>query len=166
MLVVEISTRALPTPQSMIQQSLFVTRLGSGTQSWSLPATTGILPTCCYDNLLADMADRVGILGFLATKDLVDVNGHVGNFGLSLSPVLVFTAHCQGLHDCIKMFEWTRKNIAAFGGDPNNVTAIGESAGAFAISMLLHSQRRLFQKVILESGSQMVMVSVLSQSNT
>lgn len=111
------------------------------------------------------MTGRVGILGFLATKDLIDVTGHVGNFGLSLSSRLMLTAHCQGLHDCIKIFEWTRKNIAAFGGDPDNVTAMGESAGAFAISMLLHSQRRLFQKVILESGSHMVMVSDLSESN-
>lgn len=37
-----------------------------------------------------------------------------------------------GLHDCIKMLEWTRYNVASFGGDPENVTAVGEQ--------LAHSQ--------------------------
>lgn len=64
-----------------------------------------------------------------------------------------------GLHDCIKMLEWTRENIARFGGNPNNVTAMGESAGAYAVATLFHSGRKLFQKAILESGSHGVMVS-------
>ncbi|OAL31294.1 hypothetical protein AYO20_08204 [Fonsecaea nubica] len=85
---------------------------------------------------------RVGIFGFLSTDDLLEVNGFPGNFGL---------------HDCIQALEWTQKNIASFGGDPENVTAIGESAGAFTISILLHSGRKLFQKAILQSGSHTVM---------
>ncbi|KAK0450418.1 Alpha/Beta hydrolase protein [Desarmillaria tabescens] len=80
---------------------------------------------------------RLNAFGWLATKDLAEINGHVGNFGL---------------HDVIAIFEWVRANIMEFGGDSNNVTAFGESAGAFLLGTLLKSRRRLFHRLILQSG--------------
>ncbi|KAK6215627.1 carboxylesterase [Colletotrichum tabaci] len=63
-----------------------------------------------------------------------------------------------GLKDQLLLLEWVRDNIAAFGGDPNNVTLFGISAGAHSIGHILINDEGqynppLFHKVILESGA-------------
>nr|BAR64787.1 carboxylesterase [Ostrinia furnacalis] len=60
-----------------------------------------------------------------------------------------------GLKDQVAALRWIKENIREFGGDPDNVTLFGESAGAVSISFLLLSMsaRGLFSKVILQSGS-------------
>ena len=59
-----------------------------------------------------------------------------------------------GLRDILFALQWVRNNAAAFGGDPNNVTVFGESAGAMAIGLLLGSPlaKGLFRRAILQSG--------------
>lgn len=61
----------------------------------------------------------------------------------------------RGLLDQIAAMRWVRENIAAFGGDPDNITLCGESAGAMSIGMLLAVPRAkgLFRRAILQSGA-------------
>jgi len=81
---------------------------------------------------------RLGLPGFLYLGDLAPDRAE-GNYALL---------------DQIAALGWVRDNIAAFGGDPGNVTVMGESAGAIAIGHLLAmpAARGLFHRAILESG--------------
>ncbi len=84
---------------------------------------------------------RLGVFGFLATSDLAkEANGAAGNYGLL---------------DMVAALQWVKANIKNFGGDPDNVTIFGESAGSFAVSTLMASPRSrgLFHKAIGESGA-------------
>jgi para-nitrobenzyl esterase len=83
---------------------------------------------------------RLGIFGFLATSDLAkEANGAAGNYGLM---------------DMVAGLQWVKANIKEFGGDADNVTIFGESAGSFAVSTLMAvpSAKGLFAKAIGESG--------------
>lgn len=90
---------------------------------------------------------------------LVTFNYRLGRFGFFAHPAL--TAEGKdgatgnfGLMDQIAALEWVRRNIAAFGGDPDNVTIFGESAGGDSVNnlMLAPSARGLFAKAIAQSG--------------
>ncbi|HLZ09357.1 MAG TPA: carboxylesterase family protein [Chloroflexota bacterium] len=84
---------------------------------------------------------RVGLLGFLAHPDLSRESGHnsSGNYGLL---------------DQIAALAWIKRNIAAFGGDPERVTIWGQSAGSMSVSLQMASPlaRGLFQRAIGHSG--------------
>jgi para-nitrobenzyl esterase len=91
---------------------------------------------------------RLGLLGFLAHPALEDpdqtwLNGEkwsgFGNWGLA---------------DQVTALQWVHDHVAAFGGDPGNVTLFGESAGGMSVSALLGvpAARGLFHRAIVESG--------------
>ena len=88
---------------------------------------------------------RMGKFGFFAPQELIDeakARGEpVGNYGTM---------------DQIAVLKWVKSNIAAFGGDPDNVTIFGESAGGRSVTWLMVSEaaRGLFHKAIAESAQQ------------
>lgn len=85
---------------------------------------------------------RLGVFGFLSRPDLdAESNGHKSGM--------------YGIEDQIAALRWVKNNISSFGGDPNNVTVFGESAGAHAVGLLMASPLAtgLFQKAIGESGA-------------
>jgi len=90
--------------------------------------------------ILVTINYRLGVFGFLALPELAaEQGGSSGNYGLM---------------DMVAALTWVKKNISNFGGDPNNVTIFGESAGSFAVSTLMAAPpaRGLFAKAIGESG--------------
>ena len=88
---------------------------------------------------------RLGSLGFFAPKELIEeakAKGEpVGNYGTM---------------DQIASLKWVKSNISAFGGDPNNVTIFGQSAGGRSVTWLMVSEaaRGLFHKAIAQSAQQ------------
>ncbi|MBI2795629.1 MAG: carboxylesterase family protein [Gemmatimonadetes bacterium] len=91
---------------------------------------------------------------------LVTINYRLGALGFLAHPALSAESP-QGISgnyaflDQVAALRWVRENIAAFGGDPDNVTIFGESAGAYSVGYHLASplSRGLFHKAILQSGS-------------
>jgi para-nitrobenzyl esterase len=91
--------------------------------------------------IVVSMNYRLGVFGFFVHPELAKESGHnaAGNYGLL---------------DQLAALQWVHDNIAAFGGDPGNVTIFGESAGSFSVSAQMASPlaKGLFQKAIGESG--------------
>lgn len=92
--------------------------------------------------VLVTLNYRLGVFGFLAHPALSNESAHhaSGNYGLM---------------DQILALRWVHENIARFGGDPNNVTLFGQSAGSMDTGILMTSPlaHGLFQKAIAESGA-------------
>ncbi|HEY1471654.1 MAG TPA: carboxylesterase family protein [Candidatus Acidoferrum sp.] len=91
---------------------------------------------------------------------VVEPNYRLGIFGFFSHPELTKESRRNssgnyGLLDQVAALQWVVKNIAAFGGDPHNITIGGESAGSLSVSALMASplSRNLFQKAIGESGA-------------
>lgn len=111
--------------------------IGSGSQAiydGSVLASRG-------DTVVVTVNYRLGPLGFLRLADLT--NGAIPSTGN------------EGMLDQAAALTWVRENIAEFGGDPDNVTIFGESAGGMSVGtlMAMPQARGLFHKAIPQSGS-------------
>ena len=82
---------------------------------------------------------RLGPLGFVCLPELKDEAGYTGNYGL---------------YDQLCAIQWIKNNIAAFGGDPDNITLMGQSAGAMSVQQhsLSPLSEGLFQRAVMSSG--------------
>jgi para-nitrobenzyl esterase len=101
----------------------------------------------------------------------VSINYRVGIFGFFAHPQLTkessnHTSGNYGLLDQVAALQWVQKNIAAFGGDPNNVTIAGQSAGSMSVNCLVASPltKGLFEKAIAESGAFLVSSPIRSST--
>jgi len=111
----------------------------TGAGSWLIYNGRGL--STHGDVVVVTINYRLGVLGFLNLNEIT--NGRIPATGN------------EGLLDQILALEWVRDNISRFGGDPDNVTIFGESAGAMSVGMLLAmpKARGLFHKAILQSGA-------------
>lgn len=91
--------------------------------------------------ILVTINYRLGMCGFLAHPLLTAENNGKGSGN-------------YGLFDQLAALKWVKKNIAAFGGDPDNVTIMGQSAGAGSVQVLISSPltKGLIQRAIIQSG--------------
>ena len=82
---------------------------------------------------------RLGPLGFACIEEAEKEAGHTGNYGL---------------YDQMTAMKWVRDNISAFGGNPDNITIMGQSAGAMSVQQhcLSPLTNGLFHKAVMSSG--------------
>ena len=95
---------------------------------------------------------RLGPLGFFSHPELSRKYGSSGN---------------QGYRDQIQALKWVKDNISMFGGNPNNITIFGESAGSWSVNVLQASPlaRGLFHKVIGQSGARLIPLTHNTESS-
>ena len=108
--------------------------------SGSSPAYNGAPLSSRGDVVIVTINYRLGALGYLPDPVLAVGDEAEGNFGF---------------HDMVAALQWVQDEIAAFGGDPSNVTIFGESAGGIAVGILLASPlaEGLFHHAIIQSGA-------------
>jgi para-nitrobenzyl esterase len=113
---------------------------GLSSGSGSSPAYDGAPLAARGDVVIVTINYRLGALGFLPDPVLAQDGETEGNFGF---------------HDMVAALRWVQDEVASFGGDPQNVTIFGESAGGIAVGILLASplSEGLFQHAIIQSGA-------------
>ena len=99
-----------------------------------------------------NVAYRLNVFGFIADQEIEAQYGYLGN---------------AGMLDQVASLKWVKENIESFGGDPDNITISGESAGSFSVSTLIESPlaKGLFNRAILESGNLLGQQMVSSKAN-
>ncbi len=104
------------------------------------PITNGKMLAQKGDIVLVSVNHRLNILGFLDLSAYGDQYAHSANVGML---------------DAVAALEWVNKNIRNFGGDPANVTIVGESGGGGKVGTLLSmpAAKGLFNKAIIQSGT-------------
>lgn len=142
-----------PTPDAALPVMVWIHGGGFEMGSGSSPLYDGT--SFAQDGVvLVTVNYRLGAFGFLELGHLDPSRAGSGNLGLL---------------DQVAALEWVRDNVAGFGGDPDNVTVFGESAGAMSISLLLSMPRAagLFHRAIAQSGAaSAARTPELAESNT
>ena len=95
---------------------------------------------------------RLGPMGFMSLPELKEEAGHTGNYAL---------------FDQLTALKWVHENISAFGGDPDNITIMGQSAGAMSVQQICVSPLSdgLFAKAVMSSGGGVSKVMNMSQTD-
>ncbi len=116
---------------------------GYSTGSAGSPTQDGGRMAAKYDVVVVAPNHRLGLLGFLWLGDALG-----GDYA---------TSGNQGMYDMIAALRWVRDNIAHFGGDPGNVTILGESGGGGKVGTLMGmpEAKGLFHKAGMSSGAQL-----------
>ncbi len=101
------------------------------------------------------VCDRLAQAGVI----VVTINYRLGGFGFLCHPLLAVEGENEaggnyGLWDQLAAFEWVKENIECFGGDQDNITVFGQSAGAMSLQALATAKKAsgIFHKMILQSG--------------
>ena len=89
--------------------------------------------------IMVSLNYRLGPFGFCSHPDIKGENGACGN---------------QGLFDQVEAIKWVKRNIAAFGGDPDKITLMGQSAGAMSVDIHISNPlvKNQFNGAIMMSG--------------
>jgi para-nitrobenzyl esterase len=140
-LYLNIWTPAAPGDGARLPAMVWIHGGGSSVGSGAEPRYDGAR-LAARGVLVVTLNHRLNALGFLAHPELTAESGHSasGNYGLL---------------DLVAALQWVKRNIAAFGGDPDKITVAGESAGSESVSALMASPlaKGLFARAIGESSA-------------
>lgn len=92
--------------------------------------------------IIISVSFRLGVFGFLASEELREYNREFGEEGVGN----------YGLWDQVEALRWTKKHIAAVGGNPEKICVFGQSAGGVSGNIHLARNEPLFSSVIIQSG--------------
>ncbi len=114
------------------------------------PITDGKMLAQKGDIVLVSVNHRLNILGFLDLSSFGEQYAHSANVGML---------------DVVAALEWVNKNVSRFGGDPANVTILGESGGGGKVGTLMSmpAAKGLFHKAIIQSGT---LVNVMTKEKS
>ncbi len=143
-----------PEPSATRKRPVMVYLHGGGfnTGSASTAGTDGTSLSKDGDVVVVTINHRLNVFGFLYLAELGgDRYRHSGN---------------AGIEDAVAALRWVKENIAAFGGDPDNVTIFGQSGGAskVAVLMAMPTARGLFHKAIIQSASSLIRMATPEQA--
>ncbi|OJJ05947.1 hypothetical protein ASPVEDRAFT_75159 [Aspergillus versicolor CBS 583.65] len=147
-----ITTPANVTPQSNLPVIVFLHGGGYaiGSNAW---------PQYDFKRIVAlSMAEKQPVIG-------VNINYRLGAFGFLTSQELEAHGYQanNGLHDQYTALLWIRKNIGGFGGDPEQITVVGQSAGGVSVTHHLQSEAPLFKRMVSMSGTNLLMSPLPAQ---
>jgi len=146
---------------------------------WTTAATTGdAQPVLIYFNgggLMAGSGSEPRYDGSSLSKEgviCVTANYREGVFGFFAHPDLTASSKYKGsgnfgFLDQVAAIKWVKENISSFGGNPDKITIVGESAGAFSVSLLMCSplSKNLIAGAMLSSGAEVLPYQPTSQAD-
>ncbi|MGD9162058.1 MAG: carboxylesterase/lipase family protein [Desulfobacteraceae bacterium] len=149
---------AVGTSETQSEDCLYLNVCSSGLDDKKRPVMVWIHGGAFSIGSGSEAMFRSGSIAERGDVVLVTTNYRLGALGfLNLDKVTggkIPSTGNEGLLDQVAALEWVRDNIAGFGGDPDNVTIFGESAGGMSVAslMVLPRARGLFHKAIIESA--------------